>query len=41
MTSDNPLDNITDEFDTPDPHPVQRDHPDPLELLREHRQPAP
>jgi hypothetical protein len=41
MTSDNPLDNIRDEFDTPDPHPVQPDHPDPLELLREHRQPAP
>ena len=40
MTSDNPLDNIREEFDNPD-HPVQPDHPDPLELLREHRQPTP
>jgi len=50
MVSDNPLDNITDEFDNPldnitdefgRDHPVRPDHLDPLELLREHRQPAP
>ena len=40
MVSDNPLDDITDEFDNPD-HPVRNDLSDPLEILRKQRERAP